>query len=166
MPSLMNLKFKILACFCIVIFVACDDSRTFDEYKSVNNSWHKDSIISFAFKQNVAGKPYNLFINIRNNNDYKYSNLYIIASMEYPDGFTKVDTLQYLMANPDGTLLGYGFTDTKESKLYYKEKFKFPKPGKYKVIVRQAVRKTGKIEGETSLAGISDVGFRIEQVQK
>ena len=47
------------------------------------------------------------------------------------------------MANPDGTLLGEGFTDVKESKLYYKERMKF-KSGNYKIHIKQAVRKRVK----------------------
>jgi hypothetical protein len=47
------------------------------------------------------------------------------VSVEKPNGYTKVDTLEYQMAEPDGTLLGNGFTDIKESKLFFKENVKF-----------------------------------------
>jgi hypothetical protein len=53
------------------------------------------------------------------------------------------------MANPDGTLLGEGFTDVKESKLYYKERMKF-KSGNYKIHIKQAVEKRVKfLESKT-----------------
>jgi gliding motility-associated lipoprotein GldH len=87
--------------------------------------------------------------------------LFLIVAIEMPNGFTKVDTLEYEMAKPDGTLLGNGFTDIKESKLYYREGVKFR--GKYKVHIKQAVRESGKIPGVEALDGITDVGFRIEQ---
>jgi gliding motility-associated lipoprotein GldH len=74
---------------------------------------------------------------------------------------TKVDTLEYEMADAEGNLLGNGFTDIKESKLFYKENVKFR--GKYKVNIKQAVRQSGKISGVDALEGITDVGFRIEQ---
>jgi gliding motility-associated lipoprotein GldH len=67
------------------------------------------------------------------------------------------------MADVDGTLLGNGFTDIKESKLYYKEKMKFVN-GNYKVHIKQAVRQTGKIPGVEKLSGITEVGFRIEKL--
>jgi gliding motility-associated lipoprotein GldH len=82
-------------------------------------------------------------------------------SLELPNGYTKVDTLEYQMADPDGALLGDGFSDIKESKLYYKENVKFR--GQYKVNIKQAVRENGKIPGVTSLEGITDVGLRIEK---
>jgi hypothetical protein len=41
---------------------------------------------------------------------------------------------------------------------------KFDQKGIYKVSIKQAVRKTGEIQGVESLSGISDVGFRIESL--
>ena len=67
------------------------------------------------------------------------------------------------MANPDGTLLGTGFSDVKESKLWYKENYSFEKPGKYTLEVEHAVRQTGKVKGVKDLTGITDLGFRIEK---
>ncbi|MCY1234618.1 Gliding motility lipoprotein GldH [compost metagenome] len=84
--------------------------------------------------------------------------------MEAPGGLTKVDTLEYQMANPDGTLLGSGFSDIKESKLYFKEKYKFQSVGDYKIGIQQAVRQTGKVAGVQELAGVTEVGFRVEKL--
>jgi gliding motility-associated lipoprotein GldH len=84
------------------------------------------------------------------------------VGLEMPNGFTKVDTLEYEMANPDGSLMGDGFSDIKENKLFYKEKVRFR--GKYKVNIKQAVRENGKVPGVTALDGITEVGFRIEKI--
>jgi gliding motility-associated lipoprotein GldH len=64
-------------------------------------------------------KRYDLFINLRDNNNYQYNNFDCVCLLK-PNGYTKVDTLEYQMAEPDGTLLGNGFTDIKESKLFLK----------------------------------------------
>jgi gliding motility-associated lipoprotein GldH len=84
--------------------------------------------------------------------------------MEQPDKRTIVDTLEYQMANPDGSLLGEGFTDVKDNKLIYKERMKF-NSGTYKIHIKQAVRQTGKVSGVVKLEGITDVGFRIEKIE-
>lgn len=144
--------------------VSCDKKRVFDEYKSVGKSWDKDSIVSFDIPPMDTNKQYNLFLNIRDNNDYPYNNLFLIVAMEQPDKKTLVDTLEYQMANPDGSLLGEGFTDVKESKLVYKERMKFKK-GNYKMHIRHAVRQTGKVVGVAKLEGITEVGFRIEKIE-
>ena len=143
--------------------ISCDDARVFDQYKTFDNGWCKDSIVTFDFKPNSLNQKQNLYINLRTNDDYKYDNIFLIVSLEHPNGFTKVDTLQYKMANPDGTLLGQGITDVKESKLFFKENFKFQKVGSYKIKIQQAVRKTGKIVGDQKLDGITAVGLRIEK---
>ena len=111
-----------------------------------------------------ATKKYNLFVNVRDNNDFPYSNLFIIVSLEQPNKKVKVDTLEYAMANLDGTLLGEGFTDVKENKLFYKQNQSFALKGNYKIKIQQAVRQTGKIAGDKELKGITEVGFRIEKV--
>jgi gliding motility-associated lipoprotein GldH len=157
----MWIKNSALLLLVAILFFSCDKKRAFDEYKSVGSAWHKDSIVSFDLPELDTTKRYNLFVTLRDNNNYPFNNLFLIVALETPSGFTKVDTLEYQMADPDGTLLGDGFTDIKESKLFYKENVRFR--GKYKIHIKQAVRETGKIPGVTSLDGITDVGFRIEK---
>ena len=161
----MNLKNSFLFSLIIFCLISCDKKRVFDDYKSVGNSWIKDSVVTFDFKQEDTTKLYNLFINLRANQAYQFNNLYLIVSMQRPGGLTKVDTLQYQMTNPDGSLLGDGFSDIKESKLFYKESLRFDTIGDYKVKIQQAVRQTGKIEGIQALQGITEVGFRIETIE-
>ncbi len=161
-----NLRYG-LAVMMLFLFVgsvvSCDKKRVFDEYKSVGKSWNKDSIVSFDLPQLDPKKQYNLFLNLRDNNKYQYNNVFLIVTMEQPAKKVTVDTLEYQMANPDGSLLGDGFTDIKESKLVYKERMKFP-AGAYKVHIKQAVRETGKVSGVQQLDGITEVGFRIEKL--
>ena len=157
----MWIKSSALLLLIVILFSSCDKKRVFDEYKSVGSAWHKDSIVTFTLPELDSTKRYNLFINVRDNSNYQYNNLFLIVALELPNGFTKVDTLEYQMADTDGTLLGNGFSDIKESKLYYKENVRFR--SKYKVYIKQAVRENGKIPGVTALDGITEVGFRIEK---
>ena len=156
----MRIKNSLLLFFVAVLLFSCDKKRVFDEYKSVGSAWNKDSIVTFDLPVLDSTKRYDLFINLRDNNNYKYNNIFLIVSLETANGFTKVDTLEYKMADTDGTLLGNGFTDIKESKLYYKENVRFR--GKYKVHIKQAVRENGKVPGVAYLDGITEIGFRIE----
>ncbi|WP_318641598.1 gliding motility lipoprotein GldH [Flavobacterium ardleyense] len=161
----MILKSKhIVILIAAVTLVSCDKSRVFDDFHSVGSAWHRDSIVSYNLPKLDTTKSYDLFVNLRTSNKYPFSNLFLIVALEQPDGMTKVDTLEYQMAEPDGTMLGNGFSDIKESKLYYKEKMKF-KSGKYRVQIKQAVRETGKVDGLQELPGITEVGFRIESLE-
>jgi len=160
----MRLKSSFIFLAALPMLISCDDKRVFDEYKSISGgTWNKDSIVGFDVEMTDTVARYNLFVNVRNNNSYPYNNLYLIVEMMQPGtNLAKVDTLQYQMANPDGTLMGEGFTDIKENKLWYKENVTFPKPGKYRFNIQQAVRQSGKIGGVQELDGITDIGFRIE----
>jgi gliding motility-associated lipoprotein GldH len=158
----MKIKNSFLIILLAILVISCDKKRVFDEYKSVGNSWHKDSIVAFDLPQLDKAKKYNLFLNIRDNNDYPFNNLFLIVSMEMPNKKVQVDTLEYQMSEADGSLLGDGFTDVKESKLFYKENVNFNLKGKYKVKIQQVNRETGKVTGVKKLAGITEVGFRIE----
>ncbi len=157
----MRIKNSAILFLTAVVLFSCDKERVFDTYKSVGSAWHKDSIVTFDLPQLDSTKTYDLFVSLRANNNYAYNNLFLIVSTEKQNGFTKIDTLEYQMANPDGSLLGNGFSDIKESKLLYRENVKFK--GTYKVHIKQAVRESGKVPGVQELEGVTDVGFRIEK---
>lgn len=159
--SLKNSLVYILLAFAVI---SCDKTRVFDEYVSVGSGWHRDTIATFALPEIDSTKAHNLFVNVRANNKYPFNNLFLIVSLDKPNGMTVVDTLEYQMTDAEGNLLGQGFSDIKESKLYYKEKYKFD-GGKHQVRISHAIRESGKVKGVESLEGITEVGFRIESLE-
>ena len=161
----MSLKSSFLFILIMGLLVSCDRKRVFDEYKSVGSAWNKKTVVSFDLPKLDTLKKYNLFVNLRANDNYQFNNLFLIVSLEAPNGLMKVDTLEYQMADVDGTLLGDGFTDLKESKLFYKENIQFKASENNKVHIKQVVRQTGKVVGVDNLEGITEVGFRIESLE-
>ncbi|WP_298767317.1 gliding motility lipoprotein GldH [uncultured Polaribacter sp.] len=148
------------------LILACNNVSEFNQYKSIaNNSWAKNDTISFQFEIKDTISPKNLFINIRNNSAYEFSNLYVITTLKFPDNKLIIDTLQYKMADVNGRFLGEGFSEIKENKLFYKERKVFPNAGFYHFKIRQAMRKNGVIEPIQALQGIQDVGLSIEKTQ-
>jgi gliding motility-associated lipoprotein GldH len=144
---------------------SCDSKRVFDKYKSVPNNWHKDSIIGFTVNVPDSTEAYNLFVNLRNSSDYKYSNLFLIVETNFPNGKGIKDTLEYIMTRPNGEFLGTGFSDIKENKFWYKEGVVFEESGEYQVNIQHAMRKNGSVKGVEILEGITEIGFRIEKGQ-
>lgn len=160
----MNLKAnKIFFILFVVLFSSCDNKSFYDKYINLDGKWNNEKKLTFSFEQKDTINLYNMFITIRNNNKYPFNNLFVIAKLNQPNNEVQVDTLEYVMANPDGTLLGDGVTDTKHSKLWYKENFKFSKAGNYSFAIEQANRETGKIKGVQDLEGVTEIGFRIEK---
>lgn len=157
-------SFPILILVALCLF-SCDPNRVYDEYQAIPNGWNKDSVISFDLQDIDSVSNYNLFINVRNNNEFAYNNLFLIAEIQFPKGKVITDTLEYEMAAPSGEWLGTGFGDIKENKFWYKENVRFDEPGDYKVSIQHAMRKSGSEQGIEELEGITDVGFRIEDTQ-
>ena len=125
--------------------------------------WSSDEVVQFTIPQLDSLKSYNLFLNIRNTNDYKFNNIFLIVAMDFPHGKSVVDTLEYRMANPDGTWLGQGIGSLKENKLWYKQNIRFFEEGEYTVNINQAMRNNGAVEGVKNLEGIADVGLTVEE---
>jgi len=157
--------YKIVATFFVmVLFISCDSNTVFSESRSLSGVWNKNETISFSLPQLDTLKRYNVFVNLRNTNDYHFNNIFLIVSIDFPHGKTITDTLEYKMANPDGTWLGSGIGNIKENKLWFKEKVSFLEKGNYKLRINHAVRNNGNVEGVTNLEGITDIGYSIEEI--
>jgi len=160
-----NSKRLILILGIVVAFVSCDSNSVFDQYISLKkNSWSLADSLDFKVQISDTLSRNNVFINIRNNKEYQFSNLYLITHVDFPNGKKIVDTLQYEMTDKNGKFLGNGISEIKHSKLLLKENIIFPISGQYSFSIWQAMRKNGKVNGVSQLQGISDVGLRIEKV--
>ena len=146
------------------VVYSCDTEMVKSEFRATDGgAWNKDNSIEFSFSEMDTVQRHNMFINVRNDATFAYSNLFLIAELEFPTGETVKDTLQYEMALPDGTWLGKGYGSIKENKLWYKENIVFPTSGVYNLRISQAMRKNGSVNGVVNLEGITDVGFEIER---
>ncbi len=147
--------------------VSCTSSIVKSEYKATDNGyWNKDDVLEFNFSEIDTLQQHHMFINVRNDETFQYNNLFLIAELNFPDGNTVTDTLEYDMALPDGTWLGQGQGSLKENKLWYKENIVFPTSGVYTLRVSHAMRKNGNVNGVENLEGITDVGFEIVKSNK
>lgn len=161
----MHKYFQLLLVFLLV--VSCDSKMIFDQYQPIkNHQWSSENKIEFIVENIDTISKKNVFINIRNNKEYEFSSLFLIAKIEFPKGIRVIDTLEYEMADIQGKWLGTGFTDVKENKLFYKENVVFSEKGTYKFSIQQATRSINDIEGKNPLKGITDVGLSIEMFTK
>ncbi|MDX1314061.1 MAG: gliding motility lipoprotein GldH [Eudoraea sp.] len=149
----------------LLLFAACNGNLVFSEFQANSGgTWSQEDVKEFIFTEEDTISSFNLFINIRNDNEYPFSNLFLITDLNFPDGTVVRDTLEYEMAMPDGKWLGKGYGSLKENKLWYKENIVFPLPGVYTLKVAHAMRQNGTVQGVSELEGITDVGFQIETI--
>lgn len=150
----------------IFIIISCDSNHVLDSYKTLPKVWKKGDSITFTFKSPDTLKAYNMFLNLRNNNTYEFSNLFLIVALKTPSNTTTIDTLEYQMTAPNGEWLGTGFSEIKENKLWYKNAIQFNQKGDYTLSIEHAIRKNGNINGVEELKGITEIGYRLEEHKK
>ena len=150
---------KVFALLFSLMLCSCNFSNEEVYMKPVENNWGKKQVLQFDFDIKDAEKLKNIIFVVRNNNDYPYSNIRVISALNnFKEKKAKPDTLNYILAKPNGEWIGSGFGETKETLFQYRLNYKFPKNGKYTLTVQQAMRKD-------KLTGIDDFGVKIEQAQ-
>ena len=150
----------------ILIFcnlVSCVENNSIRIDKDILNGWDIEESMKFEIKDTIDF-PSNIFFHIRNNNDYPFSNIFLIASVKSNQNIYEIDTLEYMMANNKGEWLGEGFSMIKESKLSWKRSWKPNFTPPYFFEIKQANRKIGQIKGDKKLVGILTFGLSIEKI--
>lgn len=155
----MHLRF--ISFLLILTLLNCSDNNNVVKYKSFKHGWFFDEKVKFKFKLKQVEEN-NLFIDLRNNNDYKFSNIFLIAILRDSNSVIFHDTLEYKMANLYGEWMGKGFSNIKENRLWWKEKWKPNHKGPYFIEIAQATRENGSISGVRILDGILDIGLTLD----
>jgi gliding motility-associated lipoprotein GldH len=148
---------QILAvCVLIISVLACNNDSVFSKYKTFpKGEWHRDSLAVFHVSVTDTVQNHNLFINVRNDIDYKYSNLWLFVEIIQPgDSMAVTDTFEVTLADATGKWLGQGFGGVKTNEILFKGNVYFPVSGNYEIQIQHGMR--GKL-----LEGITDVGFRV-----
>lgn len=151
-------------CYLLLVLAlgACTHSgAVFQEMEAIDGAWGDE--VSFEYESEDSLRPMNTYFMIRADEEYPYSNIYIISSVESPKGEVVVDTLQYQMAEADGRLLGEGFSSMKESLLMYRMNHIFKEKGVYKFQLKHATRKHAQEKTDEVLRGVYGVGLLIEK---
>lgn len=143
----------------VITFItsSCDTGVFFaGDYRIDEEGWNMAETVDFEVDVNDTVSFYDFLIELRNNNDYAYSNLFLFVNTSFPDGSIAHDTLGCLLADPrTGEWFG------KQSGYYISERIPFHKnvrfymPGKYHFEIRHGMR-------EDDIKGIRNVGLRIE----
>jgi gliding motility-associated lipoprotein GldH len=144
--------------------ISCTENLAYSKVQSTENGqWAKSRAMEFTFSEMDTVQSYDMFITLRNDQEYPYNNLFVIAELATPEGNTFRDTLEFQMADATGNWLGSGYGSVRENKLWYRENIVFPNTGVYTVTVMHAMRKNGSADGLEALPGVLDVGLQIEK---
>jgi len=147
----------------IITATSCDESQIAYETREVAPSWDYRDTLQFEIQPSDSVQQYDLLLNLRNDLSYPFANLWLITELQYPEGKTVTDTLEYNMAAPDGTFLGSKRGNIIENKLWYRENIRFRESGTYLLKLRHAMRRQNNVNPVQSLDGVIDVGYSLEK---
>lgn len=138
------------------LFTSCDDSRYFEQTKEVaDKTWDINDEFSFEFDIQDTVNTYDFLLNLRNEADYPYANIWLFIDYKYPNDKSITDTIEFPLAYPDGRWIGKGIGDIIDNQIYFKQKIRFPMTGEYQISFRHGMR-------ANEVPHITDVGFRIQ----
>jgi gliding motility-associated lipoprotein GldH len=139
----------------LLLLGACGGSAFFEENQKIpSGTWKQGDTLFFKVQVSDTMHYYDFYLNVRNRTDYRYRNLYLFITTRFPAGGIARDTVECILAAPDGKWFGKGLGRIKDCRILFKPGVRFPHGGTYLIGIEQAMR-------EKELKGISDVGIRI-----
>jgi len=139
----------------LALTFSCDSNRIYEENFSVaDNVWNVEDVKTFTFNMEDTLSALDLYINLRTTGDYPYSNIYLFLYSQYPNGYSDKDTLEFILAEPDGKWLGEYSGSIVENQILIARGGRFQYPGDYTFKIQHAMT-------EDNLPEIVDVGFRV-----
>jgi len=142
--------------FLILLLASCDPEMVYDQYMETNNgSWGWQDAKEFHIDISDTLSLHNIYLQVRHTVDYPMSNLYLFVHVKGPSGQYLKDTVNLLLANPDGSWTGTGTGSLRELQLLYRKETRFRIQGNYTFTLEQGMR--------IPELPVTDLGMRIER---
>ena len=137
--------------------VSCESDAVFAGSKpfAADVGWNSGDIAKFDWQVTDTLKRHDFFIDLRHNQEYPFTNLYLFVDYTFPNGRTRRDTISCELANDRGQWFGSGFGNLIEHRIGFRQNTAFPLLGDYTIKIAHGMR-------VDPLPGMLDVGFRLE----
>ncbi len=150
----------------VLLLASCDGTVYYSEYADINEGgWKVSDSACFDVHVDDTTHFFDLLVEVRNNEEYPYSNLFLFVNTTFPDGSVSCDTMELPLADPSGVWLG------KHSGRYVDSRYRlrgqpvrFPMMGSYHFAIAHGMRgeSDGKDIGAEVVKDIAHVGFLVE----
>lgn len=147
---------KLFTFFCLLFtFSSCNFDTVVDTNQSMeNNRWLYANAAKAEFDIKDATKSYQVNFKLRINTEYRFSNLYVLATMKDAKSRKRI-RYQFKVAKEDGAWLGKGSGDLYTYTFPLLKNHRFADTGKYSIEIEQNMR-------DNPLVGVSDVGIEVK----
>lgn len=150
-------KFSVGLGLVVLLASGCGPEPIYSETFAVEREggWLASDVKSFNFEVEDTLRQHEFFIDLRHDQDYPFSNLYLFVDFEFPNGRVRRDTVLCELADARGVWQGTGTGPIVDHRIGIQTHTAFPISGAYEVNIAHAMRRD-------PLPGIQDVGFRLE----
>ena len=151
----MTKKFLVAIAFALTLFAACHNGDVYNEYIALpDKGWGKDSLAVFRAEITDTAQYYDVWVQMRHQSDYPYSNLWLFIDLVSPNGDQLRDTLECFIARPDGSWYGAGWGSLYSVRCPYRLHNRFRLPGCYTFRLNQGMR-------NDAIEGLHSIGLQI-----
>ena len=102
-----------------------------------------------------------LYLAVTNSNDYRWENLFLFTTIEFPNKIKIKDTIEVVLSDKRGQWLGSGWGSSYRNEFLFRENVRFPLVGTYTIHIDQAMR----CEPTCTLQGIEKIELSVRQRQ-
>ena len=158
MKSVMRLIYLPFAA--LLLLQGCKDTNGILDANSAvaDHNWSYLNKFDYTVKVDDEKLAYNLYMNLRVTDNYKYSNLFVLITESGPGKKPMSKRYELKLANKDGEWLGKGSGSLYSYQLPFQTGYKFPLKGIYHFVIEQNMR-------DNPLREVSDVGLRVERAK-
>ncbi|MCB9252014.1 MAG: gliding motility lipoprotein GldH [Flavobacteriales bacterium] len=145
----------------LFIFISgCTTVEVIDEWKNFkNHEWDKKQKVVIPVTISDTGFYYNLALNVRLTNDYKYSNLWVKLKITGPDSSSETKNHMLTLADHRGNWKGHNLGHIISFRLPVQKDLVFSKKGEYRFEMEQFMR-------DTVLKEMVSIGIKLDKKQE
>ncbi len=141
----------------LLLINSCQPDTVYDHYESTRDgSWSWTDPQEFMVDISDTLSMHNIYLQVRHTVDYPMSNLYMFVHIKGPGSQILKDTVNLVLARPDGEWTGRGAGNLREISLLYRKQAQFRIPGNCVFTLEQAMRMPE--------LPVRDLGIRIERI--
>jgi len=144
--------------FLFILTLFSCNNPSFLEFKNFKNGWNKYEELEFRLITESPNTSKDVFFILRHNQDYPFSNIFLISELYFENNEIEIDTFEFKLANARGEWLGQKKISVVEHRLPFKKNF-ILKNNKLKI--RTSMRLNNSSEEIENLLGITNFGILI-----
>ena len=142
------------------IFVSCSQADPYSHYLTIPaGKWAKDASLSFQMDSMIVdlNKRYDISLELINNNQYPYQNLWLNVSHNLNDTIFVSDTIEVKLADEYGRWLGSGAAGLFQYEVPYKTAISLDTTYTYIIKINHAMQ-------DAMVKGIEKVGVIVKEM--